>query len=728
MVRPAALIPTLRIATVPRQTRFGPIFAWANEALEAKADTERDQLALWLPVALGLGIAAWFTFAGASGWIAFLFAACALALAALAIAPGTRWGRALAIFCAVAALGCGNAWFEAARVAAPRISHPHGAAFDARVESVERVAARGTIRLLVHPENAPDLPPRVRIGMPATGAPPLVPGARVRLRAWLMPPAPAALPGGYDFARDAWFAGIGGTGRALSVRVLAPAPSSGWSDWIATVRQRLGEHIMGHLGGGEGAIAVALVNGDQSLIPQTDNDAMRRSGLAHLLSVSGLHLTAVVGAVMLLTLKLLALSPRLALRFRLTIVAAGTGALAGIAYTILTGSQVPTVRSCIASLLILGGIALGREALTMRLVATGALVILLLWPDSLAGPSFQLSFAAIAAIVIVHENARVRGFLAKRDEIPPFRIGRGLIGLILTGLAVEAALTPIGLYYFHKAGLYGTLANIAAIPLTTFVTMPCEALALLFDLVGLGAPFWWLTGKSLTLLLAIAHRTADLPGAVAWLPNMPDGAFALMVAGGLWLGLWRTRWRLWGLAPFAIGALWALAAPMPDLLVTGDGRHAAFRTADGRIGLLRPRAGNYVRSILGEDFGGDSPLPAIDSLQGAACNRQACLVTIAKDGRPWRILAIRSKSWFDLDSLNRACAAADIVVSDRRLPWSCRPLWLKADASLLAHTGGLSIRLGARPSVLTVAESVGRHPWSFVPTPRPPIGDRRSRP
>src|SRR3954447_9693596 len=161
------------------------------------------------------------------------------------------------------------------------------------------------------------------------------------------------------------------------------------------VRQPLREPIRKPLGGGEGAISVALVHGDPGGIPKDDADAMRRSGLAHLLSVSGLHLTAVVGAVMLLTMKLLALSPALALRYRLVLVAAGAGALAGVAYTMLTGAEVPTGRSCLAALLVLAGIALGREAITLRMVAVGALIVLLLWPESLAGASFQLSFAAI---------------------------------------------------------------------------------------------------------------------------------------------------------------------------------------------------------------------------------------------------------------------------------------------------------------------------------------------
>ncbi|HEX5181755.1 MAG TPA: ComEC/Rec2 family competence protein [Allosphingosinicella sp.] len=396
----------------------------------------------------------------------------------------------------------------------------------------------------------------------------------------------------------------------------------------------------------------------------------------------------------------------------LGLVAAGAGALAGIAYTILTGSQVPTIRSCIASLLVLGALALGREALTLRLVATGALIILLLWPDSLVGPSFQLSFAAIAAIVILHDHPRVRAFVARREEALPLRVLRGLAGLVLTGLVVEAALTPIGLYHFHRAGLYGTFANIVAIPLTTFVIMPAEALALLFDSLGLGAPFWWVTGWAIRLLLAIAHGTGEAPGAVALLPAMADAAFALMVAGALWLGLWRTKWRRWGLVPFAIGAIWALSAPRPDLLVTGDGRHMALLEPDGKVGLLRTRAGDYVRGAVAVSFATDDDLPDIDDMKGAACSKDSCFVTLERGGRPWRILALRTRIGFDPGPLDRACAAADIVVSEAFLPPDCAPRWLKIDQGLLSRTGGLSIGLGPTPVVRTVAQGVGSHPWS----------------
>ncbi len=292
------------------------------------------------------------------------------------------------------------------------------------------------------------------------------------------------------------------------------------------------------------------------------------------------------------------------------------------------------------------------------------------------------------------------------------RMLRNLAGLILTGLVVELALTPIGLYHFHRAGLYGAFANIVAIPLTTFVIMPAEALALFFDLAGIGAPFWWVTGKAIHLLLVIAHGTGEAPGAVALLPAMADGAYALMIVGALWMGLWRTKWRRWGVIPFALGAIWALSAPRPDVLVTGDGRHVAFLGPDGKVGILRTRARDYVRSTMAESFAIEDDLPDVDDMKGASCTDDACIVTMVRGGRPWRILATRTKTPFDKGPLAQACASADIVVSERYLPRDCAPRWLKVDPRLLKRTGGLSIRLGANPTVKTVAEGVGSHPWS----------------
>ncbi|MFZ3483773.1 ComEC/Rec2 family competence protein, partial [Sphingomonas sp. 3-13AW] len=564
--------------------------------VERWLEAERDQLPLWMPVGLGAGIAAWFVLPNVSGWVAFLLVALAVAAAGFVLPLGGRLGRLIAAAGLLAAVGCSLVWWRAERVAAPVLARPGVFALTGRVLRVEQLPARDLVRLRLAPLDAPELPPVIRVNLPQEAVPQgVAPGAVLRLRARLVPPPSAAVPGAYDFARVAWFDGIGATGRGFApVELVRPATRAG-----ADLRNRLTAHIQSRVPGSAGGVAAAFVTGDRGAIGAAEDEAMRRAGLAHLLSISGLHVTAVVGATMLLLLRLLALVPALALRVRLPLVAASGAALAAIGYTWLSGAEVPTIRSCVAALLVLAALAMGREAITLRLVATGAFLVLLVLPESLAGPSFQLSFAAVTAIVALHEHPRVRSWFLARDEGVGLRLLRNLGSLLLTGIAVEAVLMPIGLFHFHKAGLYGALANIVAIPLTTFIVMPAEAIALLLDAIGLGGPAWWVVEQALGLLLWIAAITAAAPGSVAALPSMPAGAFGLMVAGGLWLALWRTRLRLLGFAPFALGALWALATSAPDLLVTGDGRHLAVRTPDGGMAILRDRAGDYVRDTLG---------------------------------------------------------------------------------------------------------------------------------
>ena len=688
--------------------RLSALFASAESLLER----EREVLPLWWVVAFGVGIALWLVLPGPDSWRAALLVSAGSAVAAWLV-PG-RSGRTMLGGSLAVALGLGLVWLRSDLTDAPRITRPAIATFDATVAAADPLVARRSIRLLVRPAD-PSLPPLLRVNVREQDAPAqgLGPGARVRIKGRLAAPMPMPLPGAHDYARDAWFAGIGGTGKALgAVEVLKPATGTG----LDALRDRLDRHIRAQLDPGTGGIATALVTGDQGALPNDDANAMRRSGLAHLLSVSGLHIAAAIGAAFLLTMRLLALSERLALRINLVLVAAGVGALAGVGYTLLTGMQVPTVRSCIAAVLVLIGIALGREAISLRLIAAAALAVLLVRPEALYGASFQLSFAAVTTLVALYGWPWYKRISEPREDGLTGRLFRNLVGMVVTGLAIEVALLPFALYHFHKAGLYGVAANLVAIPLTTFLIMPLEAAALLFDQLGLGGPLWTATGWSIALLLKLAHAAASAPGSVALLPAMPRWAFAAMVGGGLWLSLWNGRMRLGGFAPIILGAAAALLAPRPDLLVTGDGRHLAIIAEDGTPFLLRERAGDFVRDMLGESAGFDGELPALDDAPGSNCSRDSCVASVQRGGRTWRLLAIRSSQRLDWAELTAACVAADIVVADRRLPRSCRPRWLRLDKTTLARLGGVTIRLAEEPVIDSVAARIAGHPWAITPS------------
>ncbi len=710
---PGAVQTAVPVPTALARTTLGERLAERlAERLGAVLAAEREALPLWLPVAFAAGIAAWFVLPRAEQRLA-----AALLLVALAAAAGLARLRLLAIPLLLMAAGMGTAAWRSASVAHPVLAERTIVGLTGRVESVDLRPDRDQVRLLLAPDAGSGLPPRLRLtlrgGVPAG----IAPGARIAVRAALAPPAAAAVPGGYDFARRAWFAGIGATGFALGTPVVTePAPPPpGPVAWLDAARRRLTAHIRTVLPGEAGAVAAAFVTGDQGAIPLATAQAMRDAGLAHLLSISGLHIAVVVGGVMFLLRRLLALSPWAALHLPLRALAAGGGAAAGLVYTLLAGAEVPTVRTIIATLVVLAGILIGREALSLRSLGLAAVLILAIRPEALVGASFQLSFAAVIAIVALYESRLGRWLTtAGEDEHPLHRLGRRVAALVVSGLVAEAALSSIGLFHFNRAGLYGALANLVAIPLSSFVIMPLLVAALLADLCGL-AWLWPPTGLAIEALIGLARATAGLPAAVVRLGTMPTAAFALIVAGGLWLALWRTRWRWFG-APVALaGLLLALLTPPADLLISGDGRQVAVRQPDGRLAFVRPRVSDYLREMWGEavaapDDGTEAALPGLD------CSPDVCLAPLP-GGR--RLLLTLSRDFIARPRFEPACAAADIVVSDRCLPAWCRPRWLKLDRPALAASGAVAITL-AGGRVASVGATSGDHPWRPPPATAAP--------
>ncbi len=675
----------------------------------------------WLVVAFAAGIASWFALDTPRQWILFVAGMAALAGLSLAVmrehGPFPYLRQALAALALAALLGCGLVWTKSALVGVRAIDRPLVAMVNGKVlERVDQPADHRVRLLLATREPGTGRAIRARVNLDADAdLIGLVEGAEVRLRVRLMPPASPMLPGGYDFARVAWFGGIAATGSVLGkVTLVRPGGDGGG---LGQAQRALSRHVRANLDGSPGTLAAAFASGDRGAIAPADELAMRNAGLTHLLSISGLHVSAVIAAVYALAGRLFALWPWLALRVRVPLLAAGTGALAGIGYTLLTGAEVPTVRSCIGAMLVLLALVLGREALSMRMVATGAFLVLVFWPEALVGPSFQMSFAAVIAIIAVHGAGPIRAFLAPREEGWLARQGRNLAMLLLTGVVIELALMPIGLFHFHQAGVYGALANVVAIPLTTLASMPLIALALLFDLAGMGAPFWWLAGKSLELLLTLAHWTAAMPGAVTTMPAMGRGAFLLFVAGGLWLALWSGRVRLLGLIPALIGAASLASLRAPDLLISGDGRHVGIGGEAPELLVLRPARAGFALETLTELAGMNGEARVLDEWPGAQCNRDFCAIRLQRGGRNWQLLLSRGSDMIPERELAAACERVDLVISDRYLPRSCHPRWLKADRRYLERSGGLAIDL-ERGTLTSVAQGQGEHGWWKRPEPR----------
>ena len=704
------------------ETRAAVQRIWPSRAslssLAKRADAFLDNAgfdkAPWLAVLFAFGIGLWFVLPDAFVWSivigSLLFAAAFVTAATYARGSYASLTMAIATASLAIAAGMATIWVRSEVVGTAPLDRPGVQWVEGRILEREEQPALDRTRLTVATRDPIEgRAIKVRLNIPnERDDSSFDEGATIRVRARLMPPAPPMLPGGYDFARTAWFSGLYATGSILGQPELIASGQR--EDKLARTQRYLSAHVSQRVDGSAGAIAAAFASGDRGAITKADDAAMRDAGLTHLLSISGLHVSAVIAAGYFLASKLLALWPWLALRVRLPIVAAAVGALGGVGYTLLTGAEVPTVRSCIGALLVLFALVLGREPLSLRMVAVAAFFVMLLWPEAVIGPSFQMSFAAVIAIVALHGSAAPRAFLAPRDESVFAKYGRRVAMLFVTGLVIEIALTPIVLYHFHRSGIYGAFANVLAIPLVTFVSMPFIAIALAMDMIGIGAPFWWVVEKSLDLLLAIARFIADQPGAVRLFPQMGVATIFCFVAGFLWIALWRGRARAWGLMGVGAGALLLAGTPAPDILVSRDGRHVGIVDSEDRLLLLREARTDYARDNLIELSATRGVPVQIVSQPNARCNDDFCAFSIQNGARDWRLLLSRSGNRVDERDLSIACSTSDLVISDRYLPRSCRPRWLKADRAYLQRNGGIAIDLSTE-TIATVADQQGKHGW-----------------
>lgn len=615
------------------------------DRLGAWLAVERERWALWLPVALGAGVALFFALPVDPPPLVALVVFIPAAGAAYAMRGRAAW-LALALGVAAFALGFGAAERRTQGVAGPMLTRPlgpvpltgrvvgaEGSGRNARLTLDEiKIDARGGAATPV------GAPTKIRLRFNSDGARPPV-GAVVSLRARLLPSSPPAAPGAYDFQRHAYFDGIGAVGFVAGpVEVIAPPPSrfaGGVGLEMERWRETIAERVAATLSGPAAGIAGALLHGEQSFVPPEAMQAMRDSGLAHLLSISGLHIGLVAGIVMYVVRALLALTPYVALRWPCKKIAAVAGLAAAAAYTLLIGPSAPTVRSVLMTGLALAAIMIDRNPFSMRLVGFAAVVVLLFAPESLTGPSFQMSFAAVAALIAVYEMISEPLARWKAGVGPVWRAGLYMASLALTSVVAGLATAPFSVHHFQNVAAYGVLANMIAVPLTGVWIMPLTLIIYLLMPFGWEEPALIAFGWGVEAILRIAEWTAALPGAVIATPAMPATGLALTVVGGLWLSVWRTRPRWWG-APLVIaGLISPIFAERPDVLISSDGRLTAVRLNDGGLALSSARTERFIAETWlrrdgrsrGEIAAGGSVWPLRGSSPDGAlsCDEEACL-------------------------------------------------------------------------------------------------------
>ncbi|HWU25372.1 MAG TPA: ComEC/Rec2 family competence protein [Rhizomicrobium sp.] len=680
---------------------------------------ERDRWALWLPAGVAFGIGIYFalpfepSLAVASG-----LGGAGVLLGLAAIVSPELGVKAFLAALAAFLIGFAAAKLREETIAAPVIVHRLGPVEMAG--RVEFAQAHGeAVRAVIAPDFLAHhydlaLPAHVRVTFRKDrGA--LVPGSEIAFKAVLLPPPAPAAPGDYDFGRAAFFEGLGAVGYAYGEpQLIAPAPSppdlsARIGGAIQYLRWQMSQRIHSVLAGSTGAIASAIITGDRGGISDEDDMALRDAGLAHVLAIAGLHM-ALVGMGLFWTVRaVLAAIPRIALVYPIKKWAAIAALFGAGFYLVISGAAAATTRAFVMLAMMLIAILFDRPAISMRSLAIAACVLLLARPESLTEPGFQMSFAAVAALIAVAEweQSHRRPHAAEPVRFAAAR--RYLRGIAITSFVGSLATMPYAAFHFDRATHYAVLGNLGAMPVMGFVAMPAAAVSVIAMPFGLDKWPLRVMGFGIDTMLAVGRFVSHLPGAVQIVSAWPMMALVLVSLGGLWIVIWRAHFRWLGFAPILAGLLVAFFVRPPDLLVARDGATVALRGKDGLLHLLGPSADSYSTiEWLKRDGDGRAPAAAIAAqARGARCDDWGC-IGYSADGESIALV-------LHPDALAEDCMHADILVSTTPVRQPCVGPRLVIDRFDVARNGAYAVWLGKTLRMETVAEDRGRRPWSVKP-------------
>ncbi len=424
-------------------------------------------------------------------------------------------------------------------------------------------------------------------------------GDVISARFGLQPPSGPVRPGGYDFAFHAWFQGIGATGFSMGKIIKLPDRPAQWKDRmifaLENTRMGIAQRVKAVIPGTDGAMAAALIAGVAGGIDEDTNEALRLTGLAHIISISGLHMALVAG-VFMVTIRLgFALFPAYASRLPVKKYGAAAALVASFCYLLLSGAGVATVRSFIMLAVMLIAVLFDRQALTLRNLAIAAVLILIVTPHEIMGPSFQMSFAATAALISAYSWMAERQQRRQATDQPPQnwqRAKRLFVGAMLTPVVAGLATALFSAWHFHRLAPMGLPANLAAMPVVSIIVMPFAVLSALAMPFGLEHWPLKIMGEGVHLMLDIARYFSALsPAGLSGAISRP--AFLLAVFALLVVSLLQTRLRLAALLALPALTLMLAHAPMPDLLVSEDARLVASVDA-GKLAVNRARPNSFT--------------------------------------------------------------------------------------------------------------------------------------
>ncbi len=693
---------------------FGAVFNSVRKQIADWAIEETERFALWVPVAIGLGAGGYFALKVEPPiWVGPIFLISFYLFSRLSEIRRRFW---LALM--LTAIGFCAADIRTELVRAPVLEKELPiSALEGRLVSVEEGPnSRRLIIVVDGIEGVPAeaTPRRARVTWRGKSFN-AKPGDTLRLLAGLSPPPPPAAPGTYDFARQLYFERIGAVGFVVrKPEVLSendPTYAQKASAWIERIRLGLFHRITAAAPGDGGAIVAAVVTGKREAISPSAEAALRDAGLAHLLAISGLHMGLATGLIFFTVRLGLALIEPVALRFAIKKWAAAAALLSGAVYLIISGAGWSARRAFVMTAIIFLAVLVDRRALSLRNVAIAASLILLMTPEALLHPGFQMSFAAVTALIAAYEWAAYRR--GERIFTLVARVRRYAIGIIFTDLIAAIATAPYALFHFNRAAIYSLPANFIAMPLMGLVIMPAAILALFLSPLGADAWAWRLSAAGVEAVLSVGGEVSSWPGAVSVTSQWPVFAMVVLTFGGLWLCLMRARWRWGGLLALPVVLVSTAVERPPDIFVSASGLNTAVVTFgdDGArvFSVYEPRREKFAAGVWKEAAGFDPDRTNSEAMATLGqCDPSGCTIVSRTSAR---IAVSRAPI-----GLAQDCNRADVVIAVYPVSgpdWrACRAVLVDRGSSWRRGAHALWLNKNGAVRVRTTSAARGRRPWT----------------
>lgn len=688
-----------------------------SEKLHGLLEAQRGTTVLWGPVALTFGI--WFYFSLPREPTILLTSFIALVAAAIFLLARARTTMLLiAIFLS----GFVLAKIRTEIVATPLLKSTTS---DIAVVGIVRdsegaTSKRGT--LLVQPTEIEGLTPaqlpvRLRLTNFTRNGTPAI-GARIAFKARLAPIASPTLPGGFDYGRQLYFQSIGGSGRITS-KIDTLGETSSASLWLSRslndLRQEIGGRIRQHLSGITAALADAMITGERAAIPKDINKSLQISGLAHILSISGLHMSLAAGGVFWVVRAFLALFPGLAQNYPIKKWAAVAALIFGFIYMLLAGSQAATQRSYIMLAVVFLAIIVDRPAISLRNLALAALLILVLQPESAIQASFQMSFMAVMGLAAFFEYwnrpvAETEYRVESRLMFHGRRAFKLIIASVLTTLVAGAFSSIPAAYHFGRLAPYGVIANGLAIPVMSLVVMPFALLSVVLMPFGLEALPLAALGKGLELVLAISNFVATMPGAQQIIPQLPILSAIAFAVGATFICLLKGKSKIVGAMLLAGGLVFAQFRYQPNILVERTAANIAFRNDNGNLIFANTHKGKFAGEKWLQVNGEETSFKEAAARTGWTCGNRSCVTSVSG----------KSLAYFmEGDTAQPSCTGLDIIVANYPLRGACKTVPTRIDRFDVWRNGAHSISVTGNEVIVATARNLqGDRPWVVVPEPR----------